>query len=263
MAQDVAHNSADVLDLYRVLLFGFLGSFNFAFNYADNPNGANRLLTINKINFTQPLPYAYLERVRRVEGVTDATMMNWFGGYYQESTNQIQTMAVEPASFMRVYGNDMILTPAEQEAFARERTGIIVGRDTATRYGFHLGDRIPLHSDNLYNRSNGQQVWDFTVVGIFTPSRPENPATGAYYNYEYFRESATFGQDNIGMVAIAHRVRRYQRSGRGADRCDVRQLVPPKPRRKTKSPSAAPSWRRWAISASSSLWWFRPRSSRS
>ncbi|HVZ99460.1 MAG TPA: FtsX-like permease family protein [Caulobacterales bacterium] len=184
------------------LIFGTLGSFDYAFNYAPNPNGANRLLTINKINFTQPLPFAYLNRIRGVEGVQAATMMNWFGGYYQEGKNQVQTMSVEPESFRSVYGNDFILTPAQWEAFARDRTGIIIGEDTAKRYGFRVGQRIPLHSDIYTNRSNGQQVWDFNVVGIFHAAKAEQPASGAYFNYEYFRESATFGNDNIGMVAM-------------------------------------------------------------
>lgn len=185
------------------LLFGFLGSFHYKLNYAANPNSANRLVTINKIGFTQPLPYAYLQRIRGMEGVTAATMMNWFGGYYQDRRNQVQTMAVEPGPFRQVYENDFIMTDAEWEAFSRDRTGIIVGRATAERLGFTVGERIPLMSDIYTNRSNGQQMWEFTVVGIFDSANPNNPASGAYYQYEYFRESATFGNDAIGMVAMA------------------------------------------------------------
>src|SRR5262249_14264059 len=46
------------------------------------------------------------------------------------------------------------------------------------------------------------QAWDFLVVGIFHAARDGNPAAGGYFQYEYFRESATFGNDNIGMVAM-------------------------------------------------------------
>jgi putative ABC transport system permease protein len=184
------------------LLFGVLGSFNYAFNYAQNPNGANRLLTINKINFTQPLPYAYLDQIRRVPGVEVASMMNWFGGYYQEPKNQVQTFAVDPETFMSVYGSDIILPADQIQAFIHDRTGIIIGADTAARFGFKVGQRIPMHSDIYTNKTDGRQVWDFNVVGIWHASKPQQPSQGAYYNYEYFRESATFGNNNIGMVAI-------------------------------------------------------------
>jgi putative ABC transport system permease protein len=184
------------------LLFGVLGSFNYAFNYATNPNGANRLLTINKINFTQPLPYAYLDRIRQVPGVEVASMMNWLGGYYQEPKNQVQTFAVDPEAFMNIYDADIIITPEERDAFIHNRTGIIIGADTAARFGFKVGQRIPMHSDIYTNKLTGQQVWDFDVVGIWHAAKAQRPSQGAYYNYEYFRESATFSTTNIGMVAI-------------------------------------------------------------
>jgi putative ABC transport system permease protein len=184
------------------LLFGVLGSFNYAFNYAANPSGANRLMTINKINFTQTLPYAYLNRIRNVEGVEVASMMNWFGGYYQETKNQVQTFAVEPESFMDVYSADVLMPAEQRAAFIQDRTGIIIGADTAERYGFKVGQRIPLHSDIYTNRTDGRQVWDFNIVGIWRAAKPESPSSGAYFNYEYLRESATFGNDTVGMIAM-------------------------------------------------------------
>ncbi len=179
------------------LLFGALGSFVYFFNFAQNPNSANRLLTVNKINFTQPLPLAYLDRIRRVEGVVAAAPMNWFGGYYQDPRNQIQTFPTEPETFMQVYGNDIKMPAAQREAFLHERTGLIIGRALAQRFNFHVGQNIPLHSDIFTNRMNNTQVWDFTIVGIF-----DGANGGAYFNREYFRESATFGGDSVGWVAM-------------------------------------------------------------
>ena len=183
-------------------LFGVLGSFNYAFYFKDYPTAADRLLTINKINFTQPLPYAYLDRIRRVDGVVQATPMTWFGGYYQEPRNQIQTFPTEPSSFWQLYSVDFDM-PAEQlEAWETTRTGIIIGRSVADNYGFQIGDRIPLHSDIYTNKTTGQQVWDFDIVGIFEAATDGNSTNAAYFNYEYFRESVTFGQNTIGMVGV-------------------------------------------------------------
>jgi putative ABC transport system permease protein len=179
------------------LLFGGLGSFLYFFNYAENPNSANRLITVNKINFTQPLPEAYLERIRRIEGVIQATPMQWFGGYYQEPINQVQTFPIEPETFLEVYGDDIELTDAQREAFLNNRIGMIMGRAIADRIGVAEGDHIPMHSDIYTNGSTGQQVWEFDVVALY-----DGPNPGAYFNREYFRESATFGGNMLGWVVM-------------------------------------------------------------
>ncbi len=179
------------------LLFGALGSFTYFFNFAENPNSANRLLAVNKISFTQPLPFPYLQRIRALEGVVAAAPMNWFGGYYQEPTQQIQTFFTEPSSFQAVYGDDIEMPPEQWDAFLSDRTGMIIHQSFATRFGFNVGDRIPMRSDIFTNRSSGQQVWDFNIVGIYA-----GPSPGAYFNREYFRESATFGGDQLGWVVM-------------------------------------------------------------
>lgn len=181
-------------------LFGALGTVNWQFNFASNPQGANRMYTMNKINFTQPLPYAYLDRVRRVEGVTVATHQNWFGGYYQDAQNLIQTFGVEPQSFRPVFENTFTMPDDQWDAFLADRTGIIISAPFAQRNGLRVGQRIPLRSNIFTNRTTGQQSWDFTIRGIFDQAGG-NP-NSAFYNFEYFRESATFGQDNVGMIVF-------------------------------------------------------------
>jgi putative ABC transport system permease protein len=183
-------------------IFGVLGSFNYAFYYQDYPTAANRLIVVNKINFTQVLPYAYLNRVRSIEGVVAATPMAWFGGYYQDPRNQIQSFPVEPDSFWEIYKTDFALPPEELDAFMKLRTGMIVGRSFADRFGFKVGDTIPLRSEIYTNKATGQQVWDFQIVGIFDSTVTGNPTNAAYFNYEYFRESQTFGPDFIGWLGV-------------------------------------------------------------
>ena len=96
---------------------------------------ADRLVVVNKINFTQPLPIAYFNRVRSIEGVRQATHFNWFGGYYQDPKNFLIVMAVEPETYMQVY-DDQIDIPADaRQAFiarAHRRPG---GRDHAEEVG--------------------------------------------------------------------------------------------------------------------------------
>ena len=68
--------------LIAFAIFGVLAGFYHAFNWRQD-QAADRLVVANKINFTLPLPFAYYNRVRAIEGVRQATYASWFGGYYQ------------------------------------------------------------------------------------------------------------------------------------------------------------------------------------
>src|SRR5262245_62305516 len=89
--------------LIAFLIFGVLAGFERAFNAGEDVAAADRLVVVNKINFTQPLPIAYFNRVRGIEGVRQATHLNWFGGYYQDPKNFMVVMAVDPETYMEVY----------------------------------------------------------------------------------------------------------------------------------------------------------------
>src|ERR687892_1191864 len=84
------------------VLFGYLMAIRAAFSMGVDLAGVDRLMVLNKTTIIQPLPYSYMEQIKRVEGVTDITHANWFGGYYQETKNQFANMAVEPESWLRM-----------------------------------------------------------------------------------------------------------------------------------------------------------------
>src|SRR5262249_17862301 len=92
-------------------IFGVLASFGRAFNAGQDVADADRLVVVNKINFTQPLPIAYFNRVRAISGVRQVTHLNWFGGYYQDPKNFLIVMAVDPTTYMELYGNDIDIAP--------------------------------------------------------------------------------------------------------------------------------------------------------
>ena len=92
-------------------------------------------MVVNKINFTQPLPIAYFNRVRGIEGVRQVTHANWFGGYYQDPKNFLIVFAVEPETYMEVYGERLRFPPEARQAFMRERTGALVGETLAKQVG--------------------------------------------------------------------------------------------------------------------------------
>jgi putative ABC transport system permease protein len=160
----------------------------------------NRMLTINKINFTQVMPISYLNRIRAIKDVTVASHASWFGGYYKEPKNFMAVFAVEPESYLKVYP-EIVLTPAAREIFMKDRTAIIIGKQVADQYGLKAGQRVPLFS-NIFSQKNGSRSWDFLIAGIYTTNKKNAPANASFFNYEYFDESRSFGKDSIGQVVF-------------------------------------------------------------
>jgi len=182
-------------------IFGVLASVERSFYAGQDVAAADRLVVVNKINFTQPLPIAYYDRVRVVEGVQQVAHLNWFGGYYQDPKNFLIVMAVEPASYMDVYSNQIDIPPEARQAFIHERTGALVGAAMAEKWGWKLGDHVPIAS-NIFTQKNGSRSWDFTIVGIFTGKKPEVDTNFMVFQYKYFDETRTFGKNEIGWMAL-------------------------------------------------------------
>lgn len=187
--------------LIAFLIFGVLAGFERAFNAGEDVAAADRLVVVNKINFTQPLPIAYFNRVRGVEGVRQATHFNWFGGYYQDPKNFLIVMAVEPESYVQVY-NDQVDIPADaRAAFIRERTGALMGENMLKKWGWKVGDRVPIMS-NIFTQKDGSRTWDFTIVGTFTGRKPNIDTNFMLFQYQYFNETKNLGRDLIGWMAL-------------------------------------------------------------
>ncbi len=185
------------------LIFGMLTSLNVALNAASETGTSNnRLIVSNKINFTQPLPISYVNRVASVEGVTGVTHQSWFGAYYQDQRNsRFVGFYVDPETYLNLYGDEVKLSDAERKAFISERTGVLVGKSLADLYGWKLGQTIPI-SSNLYVKPDGGRTWDMKVVGIFTGAKPTDSTAAIYFHYDYVNDTRTFGRDTIGNIAL-------------------------------------------------------------
>lgn len=182
------------------LLFGALGAIKNAFESGVEVAAADRLVTVNKINFTQPLPLAYVNKIRSVEGVKEVTWANWFGGYYQEPRDQLFTFAVDPETWFRVY-DDLIVSEEELGNWIKDRQGILIGERVANARGWKVGDRIPV-SSNIFSQADGSSTWEFNVSGIFKPENPQTDTTYTLIHYKYFMEPQIWGGDWIGWLPV-------------------------------------------------------------
>lgn len=182
------------------IVYGVLKTFERAMNAGIEFSAANRLVTVNKINFTQTMPYAYYNKVKSLEGVKAVTFSRWFGGYYQEPKNFIVALGIEPNSFFDVY-SEMIVDLKDKDAFLKDRRALMVGRTLADKNGWKVGDRIPLSSSIFFNK-NGGHTWDFTIRAIFDGDKPQVDTNFAVFHYEYFDLSITFGAGTIGWMVL-------------------------------------------------------------
>jgi putative ABC transport system permease protein len=172
---------------FAFLLFGVLMAIRTAFSMGVEMAGQGRLMVIDKVSIINPLPAAYESQIRLVPGVTDTTHANWFGGYYQDFKNQFATFAVEPESWLRIYQREYELPEDQKKAFIADRTGAIVGSETAKKYGFKVGQKIPING-TIYRRPDGGP-WEFTVDGIYDSHIKGADKTQLVFNYLYLRET--------------------------------------------------------------------------
>jgi putative ABC transport system permease protein len=185
------------------LLFGLLQAVNVLFNSAGDFVGATRLVTQARVSFTQALPLRLLPQIESVDGVEAVMYQQWFGGYYQEPRNFIAMFAVEPQRFLAVYP-EWVLAPEQREAFLKNRTGVIVGRQLADRFGWKVGDKVPF-SSNIWPQQNGDKTWPLDIVGIFDGKDEDwqrRTNALAYLNFAYFDEARQFGRGGAGTYIV-------------------------------------------------------------
>src|ERR1700754_2295391 len=181
------------------MLFGLLDAVRTSFNQAgQSANGAQRLQTGSKLSFIQTLPSALGAQIAQVPGVKMVTYANWFGGAYHDPHNQVFSFAVDN-NYVDLYP-EMDVSAAERKAFDDTRTGVLVGEKLAKRFGWKVGDKIPMQSTIFPNRQ-GDKNWNFDIVGII---HSKDKKSGAFFDammllhWKYFDETTPYNQGNVG-----------------------------------------------------------------
>ena len=172
--------------LIAFVLFGALMAIRAAFTMGVDVAGADRLMMIHRVSIIQLLPKSYGDRIRATEGVTEVSHANWFGAYYQDPNNFIQNMAVDPPSWLRMYP-EFEVPEDQQKAWLNDRTGAIIGIDLAQKWGWKLGDRVPLISP-IYRKPDGTP-WEFTIDGIYNSAKQGVDKTQFFFHWEYLNET--------------------------------------------------------------------------
>jgi len=199
------------------VLFAYLAAIRLAFDMGVEIAGADRLLVIHKVSFIQTLPESYKGRIETVDGVVDVSSRTWFGGVYQDPRNFFAQFAVDAASFLRLYP-EIVLSEAERDAWLRNRTGAIVGRATADRFGWQVGDRIPLQGTIW--RTASSPTWEFTIDGIYEAGEAGFDTSTMYLHYDYLAEANDAGARAVSQYIV--RIDEPERAEAVAESVDAR-----------------------------------------
>jgi len=197
------HKTRTLLTLLSVVvafvLFAYLAAIRAAFGMGVSVAGADRLIVRHKVSLIQLLPQSYESDIERIPGVADAMHMTWFGAIYKEPKNFFGQMPVKPDEFIRMYP-EFKLPPEQLQVWLKTRTGAIVGRTTADRFGWKVGDRIPLLG-TYWRSKEGDRLWTFDLVGIYEGA-PETDTSNFYFRHDFFEEMRVGGQGQVGWYII-------------------------------------------------------------
>jgi putative ABC transport system permease protein len=181
-------------------LFGFLFAIREAFTAGVNIADADRLIVRHKVSLIQTMPVSYAQRIASVPGVEAVTHMTWFGGIYQDPKNFFASMPVDAPTFLDLYP-EYTLDAEARARWAKTRTGCIIGRDLAKRFGWKVGDRIPLTSP-IYGEPEGQSVWELEICGICDATKKGADLSSLYFRYDYFDEARTQNKGEVGWYTV-------------------------------------------------------------
>ncbi|NDG39443.1 MAG: FtsX-like permease family protein [Betaproteobacteria bacterium] len=165
-----------------ICAFGLLRTIVDAWYAGVEGSSSTRLVTRSNISLTFALPLNYGQRLRGVEGVRQVSWANWFGGVYVTERNFFPQFAVDPSTYLPLYP-EYRLPEEQKQAFYRDRQGAIVGRKLADKFGWKIGDQIPLRG-TIY-----PGTWTFNLRGIWDGADAKTDESQLLMHWGYVNET--------------------------------------------------------------------------
>lgn len=182
-------------------LFGMLQGVNSAINHSVELANVDRLISINRVSLTEPLPMSYLSQIQSVPGVEAVAYSSWFGSYYQDPKQFVFGTPIDVDLYFPIVP-EVEISDEAIDKLKRTRTGAVVGEPLMEKYGWSVGDRIPIQSTIWTKADDGTSNWEFDIVGTYNVSEDPNQANGFFFNYEYFEEARAFAKGTVGWYFL-------------------------------------------------------------
>jgi putative ABC transport system permease protein len=181
--------------LVALFLFGLLMTIKTALGSGVSVAGANRLVVRNRVSLIQPLPLSYREQMLRMPHITEATFATWFGGYYQDMKSFFPNYAIDVGTYLAVYPEYKI-DEEDWRAFAADREGCVISPPLAKKFGWKIGDRIPLEA------SIWGGTWEFNVRAIYDSDVKEFITPEMWLHWDYLDERRAFFKGFVGWYIL-------------------------------------------------------------
>jgi putative ABC transport system permease protein len=159
-----------------------------------------RLRVQSKVNLTQPLPLAMRGVIEQIPGVRRVGYAASFGGFYQDPKNPLVSSALDLPSFLEIYP-EILLPPEQRKAVLETPTAALVGAELAERFGWKVGDRVPVQS-RFWARADGSKTWTFDVMGIYRVKNTAVPAHGFFVSFRYFDEARAMANGLVNQFLV-------------------------------------------------------------
>jgi len=182
------------------VLFGYLTAIRQAFEAGVEVAGADRLIVRHKVSLIRLLPQSYEAKIEQIEGVDNATHSTWFGGIYQEPKNFFAQIPIVPEELFDMFP-EYIISDEQKAAWLATRSGVIVGRGLAERFGWKLGDRIPINA-TIWTKKDGGRTWEFDIVGIYDGAEKGTDTSQFFIRYDFFDETRQNGTGLVGWYTV-------------------------------------------------------------
>jgi putative ABC transport system permease protein len=178
-----------------IFLFGLLVTIETALNAGVDVAGVDRLIVRNKTSLIMPLPLSYQERLLQIDNVAEATFATWFGAIYQEPKNFFPQFAIDTDTYRTVFP-EFEVSDAEWSSFLADQEGAVVGKLTAERFGWKVGDRIPLQGTIWTG------TWEFNIRAIYEGTRSGDDESQLWFHWKFLEESRSLGKGTVGWYTV-------------------------------------------------------------
>ena len=182
-------------------LFGMLQGMKTGVDHAAAAARADLLIVHSRLSFlAASLPAGSLDQIKSVPGVELVVPVDIFGATYQKPTQGLGVVAISlvkdwPSAFT------FSIAPEHLAAFQKLRTAALVRNELAQKYGWKIGDRIPLMSHPA--QIDGSTDWAFDVVGTFSDSDVGSGRDNILINLAYLEEARILGKGTVQHFNVA------------------------------------------------------------
>lgn len=193
-----------VLMLITVILgfatFAVLGALRFSLNSGSGSVAERRLIVGHEAGLMQTLPMAFRSKLAGIEGAGTISHATWMGTYFREQRNMMMSFAVDGEAWLQTHP-DLIVDAKDRAAFLRDRRSILVARPLAEKFGWKVGQVVPLKSV-MFAPPAGDNAWPFIMTGTFVTDDTGGGRNYIIAHYDYFNENRVLFKDSVGTFVI-------------------------------------------------------------